>query len=427
MVLSVVLVGVLAALIGLAVGYQLARRRADPADRALSPQLQARLTEADAKSALSALVLEALGSGVVVVDRGERVVLVNPAARTMGVLQSDRLAFAELSELVRTATRQAATVQCSVDLPLGRLGREPIAMSATAVPLPDVNNPGRVGSVALLLDDVTESRRLEAVRRDFVANVSHELKTPVGALTLLAEAVQDAADDPEAVQRFAGRMQHEGVRLGRLVRELLELSRLQGAEPLPGADEVFIDEILDEAQDRTRLLAEAEGISVITRCDSELLVHGNAHQLVTALVNLVDNAIAYSPPGTRVAVHARAVTDADRREWVEVSVSDQGIGIAEDDLARVFERFYRVDPARSRATGGTGLGLAIVKHVATNHGGTVGVWSVEGEGSTFTMRLPIVHRDQESSVSADDAELNAGSNRQPMSPTSLPLMSKGTG
>jgi len=222
-------------------------------------------------------------------------------------------------------------------------------------------------------------------------------------------------------------MQHEGVRLGRLVRELLELSRLQGAEPLPGADEVFIDEILDEAQDRTRLLAEAEGISVITRCDSELLVHGNAHQLVTALVNLVDNAIAYSPPGTRVAVHARAVTDADRREWVEVSVSDQGIGIAEDDLARVFERFYRVDPARSRATGGTGLGLAIVKHVATNHGGTVGVWSVEGEGSTFTMRLPIVHRDQESSVSADDAELNAGSNRQPMSPTSLPLMSKGTG
>jgi two-component system sensor histidine kinase SenX3 len=421
----VVAVGVLAALVGVLSGVLIARRRSE-VEPGLSPHWQARLTEADAKAVLSASVLEALGSGVVVVDRDERVILVNPTARAMGVLQADRLAFAELTDLVRAATNLGSTVQCSVDLPMDRLGREPIAMAATAVPLPE-GDPKRVTSVALLLNDVTESRRLEAVRRDFVANVSHELKTPVGALTLLAEAVQDAADDPEAVQRFAGRMQHEGVRLGRLVRELLELSRLQGAEPLPGADAVFIDEVLDEAQDRTRLVAGAEGISVITRCDSELLVHGNASQLVTALVNLIDNAVAYSSPGTRVAVHARAVQDADGREWAEVSVSDQGIGIADDDIDRVFERFYRVDPARSRATGGTGLGLAIVKHVATNHGGTVSVWSVEGEGSTFTMRLPTVHQDEGSSESLAGSVLDTTPGRPLIAPVSLTATPKGTG
>ena len=341
---------------------------------------------------LSALVLEALGTGVVVVDRSERVLLANPAARRMGVMLTDRLAFSELTELVRAATDHSVTVDSAVDLPMGRLGREPIALAATAVPLPDPDEPGRVAAVALLLDDVTETRRLEAVRRDFVANVSHELKTPVGALTLLAEAVQDAADDPEAVQRFAARMQRESSRLGRLVRELIELSRLEGAEPLPGNDEVLVAEVLDEAQDSTRLAADQAGISVVSRCADGLIVRGNETQLATAVANLLDNAIAYSPRRTRVALDARRIGDD-----VEISVSDQGIGIAEPDLARVFERFYRVDPARSRATGGTGLGLAIVKHVATNHGGTVSVWSVEGAGSTFTIRLPLVHPVPESS------------------------------
>jgi two-component system sensor histidine kinase SenX3 len=268
----------------------------------------------------------------------------------------------------------------------------------TAVPLPETESDSRVASVALLLDDVTEARRLEAVRRDFVANVSHELKTPVGALTLLAEAVLDAADDPDAVQRFAGRIQHESARLGRLVRELIELSRLQGAEPLPGNDEVMVEALLDEAQDRTRLAAEQGGISVLARCPQDLVVRGNESQLTMAITNLVDNAIAYSPRGTRVAVSALAAQDPEhRRPCVEISVSDQGMGIAENELTRVFERFYRVDPARSRATGGTGLGLAIVKHVATNHGGTVSVWSVEGSGSTFTIRLPLVNRPARSS------------------------------
>jgi len=211
-----------------------------------------------------------------------------------------------------------------------------------------------------------------------------------GALTLLAEAVQDAADDPEAVARFAKSMQREGTRLGQLVGELIDLSRLQGADPLPGSNLVQVASVIAEACDRVRLVAERRDIVVVRRTPADLWVRGNEHQLVTAVRNLIDNAITYSPPGTRVAVHAR-VADGDDDAVVEISVSDQGIGIAEADQARVFERFYRVDPARSRSTGGTGLGLAIVKHVATNHGGDVSVWSSEGEGSTFTVRLPLVH------------------------------------
>ena len=379
-----------ALVIGLVVGRLLSRRAlADRPPNGLRPEPT---PTAAATSSLPTRIVEVLNHGVVVVDRDERLVLANPAARAMGILATDRLAFDELSLLVRASTDRFAIVHGAVDLPLGRLGREPIALAVTAVPLPDANDPERVGSVTLLFDDVTEVRRLEAVRRDFVANVSHELKTPVGALSLLAEAVTDAADDPAAVQRFAGRMQHESARLGRLVRELIELSRLQGAEPLPGDEHVIVGGLLDEARDRTRLAAEKAGISVVARYADDLVVRGNESQLTMAITNLVDNAIAYSPRGTRVAMSARAAEDPEHRPCVEISVSDQGIGIADGELTRVFERFYRVDPARSRATGGTGLGLAIVKHVATNHGGTVSVWSVEGAGSTFTIRLPLVHR-----------------------------------
>ena len=326
---------------------------------------------------LSRRVLEVMRCGAVVLDPGDEVVLANPAARAMGVLRGGRLLVDDLRRLARTARRDGESRQAVVDTPRGRLGREPIAVTVQVAPL------GETGYVALLLDDVTESRRLEAVRRDFVANVSHELKTPVGALTLLSEAVQHAADDPESVRRFAGRMQHESVRLGRLVQELIELSRLQGADPLPVPTIVSVDALVAEACDRTRLVAETAGITVVSGGERGLAVRGSEVQLVTALVNLVDNAVAYSPARTRVAIGIRG-----RGEHVEISVSDQGIGIGERDLERVFERFYRADPARSRATGGTGLGLAIVKHIATNHAGEVSVWSVEGSGSTFTLRLP---------------------------------------
>jgi two-component system, OmpR family, sensor histidine kinase SenX3 len=391
---------------GAGLGYLLALR----SHRADAP---APVTRASSATALSATVIDSLSTGVVVLDRDERIRLINRAARGMGVSAGDRLDVVALVELTRSVIRDAAPAHAEVAWPDRRLGREPLAVAAAAVPLRDSDQPGHVSSVALLLDDVTEAHRLEAVRRDFVANVSHELKTPVGALTLLAEAVQDAADDPEAVARFAERMQREGTRLGQLVRELIDLSRLQGADPLPGADVVQVADVIEEACESTRVVAEQAEITIVRRAPADLWVRGNGNQLVTAVRNLLDNAVAYSPAGTRVAVHAR-VADGDDDPVVEISVSDQGIGIAETDQARVFERFYRVDPARSRATGGTGLGLAIVKHVATNHGGDVSVWSAPGEGSTFTVRLPLVH------VGA------ASSARPALDPLLAPPMAEGT-
>ncbi|HST49429.1 sensor histidine kinase [Jatrophihabitans sp.] len=348
---------------------------------------------------LASRALGALDVGVVVLDRDETVIFANPVSRRMKVVEADRLTPPVLSELVRSVTDTGEPDSVALDLSTPGRGPEQVSFLVRAMPLRD---GGRVGSVVLRFSDITEARRLELVRRDFVANVSHELKTPVSALTLLAEAVQEAADDPEAVQHFAGRMQHEGSRLGRLVQELIELSRLQGADPLPGQDLVSVDKIVGEAVDRSRLLAEQTGITVTARTEPGLLVHGDEIQLSTALGNLVDNAIAYSPEQTRVAVTSRLVSE-DGTDWVDIAVADQGIGIAESDLDRVFERFYRVDQARSRRTGGTGLGLAIVKHIATNHGGRVSVWSVVGAGSTFTMRLPLAGRDlpAEPATSAD--------------------------
>jgi two-component system sensor histidine kinase SenX3 len=351
---------------------------------------------------LSSLVVEALDHGVVVLDSEDRVVVLNPAARAMNLVDVDRLTFPSLADLATRARATGRHITRTVDLPIGRLGREPISLSVDAVPL-EVEDD-RVGAVGLLLADMSEYRRLEAVRRDFVANVSHELKTPVGALTLLAEAVQDAADDPEAVARFAGRMQHEGTRLARLVQELTELSRVQGADPMPGAAEVDVELLLTEAADRARLAAEQHSITLDLRCaDDTLAVRGNEAQLTTAVANLVDNAVAYSPPDTRVLVQAAATSDRQARPTVDISVTDQGLGISDVDIDRIFERFYRVDPARSRATGGTGLGLAIVKNIVTNHLGTITVQSTLGEGSTFTIRLPRVHSDASSSRSGDVA------------------------
>jgi two-component system, OmpR family, sensor histidine kinase SenX3 len=374
---AVVVVALVAGVVIGLLGALLLRRRQAVA------QPPVRTPSAAEAGVLARRMLEVIRHGAVVVNAANEVVLSNAAARGMGVVRAGRLAVDDLWRLADRARLDGEGRRLGVDLPGGRLGREPIAVVAQVAPLDED------GNVALLVEDLTESRRLEAVRRDFVANVSHELKTPVGALTLLAEAVADAADEPAEVRRFAARMQHEGTRLGRLVTELIELSRLQGADPLPAARMVSVERLVTEAVDRTRLAADNAGIAVVSGGERGLAVCGEEGQLVTALVNLVDNAIAYSPAGTRIAVgmRHRAGTGADG-DWVEISVSDQGIGIAEADLERVFERFYRADPARSRATGGTGLGLAIVKHIASNHGGGVSVWSVEGSGSTFTLRLP---------------------------------------
>jgi two-component system sensor histidine kinase SenX3 len=398
-ILAIVLVAV-ALGVGLALGFVVGLRRRPVVAPELAPEAPPEPPRRRVAQPLAALVVEALDHGVIVVDREERAVLVNPAARAMGVLDVDTLAFPDLVTIARRAIEDGEHLTESVDLPIGRLGREPIALAVTAVPLRGSDD--RTSGVCLLLADVSEQRRLEAVRRDFVANVSHELKTPVGALTLLAEAIQDAADEPAMVARFAARIQHEGSRLARLVGELMELSRVQGADPMPGATEVDVRMVVAEAIERTRLAAEQASITVSWSCADGLRVRGNEAQLATAVANLVDNAIAYSGSGTRVAVTARASTDEDARPTVDIAVTDQGIGVAEAERDRIFERFYRVDPARSRATGGTGLGLAIVKNIVTNHLGTVSVWSKVGSGSTFTIRLPRVHSAAPSSVPSGD-------------------------
>ncbi len=343
-------------------------------------------------------VLSVLRSSAVVLDESDSVVKASSAAYALGLVRGGKLAVEPMLNMARDTRRDGEIRQVELDLPRRGTGRgEALAVSARVAPL---------GSrlVLLLVEDLTEARRIEAVRRDFVANVSHELKTPVGALSLLSEAVMDASDDPEAVTRFAGRMQIEATRLTNLVQELIDLSRVQNDDPLEDSEPVRVDELVAEAIDRSRHTASTKQITMVSNVSApegleqgdagrreggtaDLRVWGSRGQLAAALGNLVENAVNYSPAHTRVGIAARKIT-APGGDLIEIAVTDQGIGIPDKDKERIFERFYRVDPARSRATGGTGLGLAIVKHVAASHGGEVTVWSTEGQGSTFTLRLP---------------------------------------
>jgi two-component system, OmpR family, sensor histidine kinase SenX3 len=321
-------------------------------------------------------VLAVLRSAAVVLDVADGVVKASPAAYAFGLVRGHDLVHPELRALAAEARRFGLVRERELELPRGPLGRAQIVVHARVAPLGTEH-------ILVLVEDRTEARRVEEVRRDFTANVSHELKTPIGALQLLAEAVHDAADDPDAVRHFALQMERESVRLSALVQEIIDLSRLQVADALHPPEPVDLDDVVVEAVDRCRLAAQVKHIQVVVGGDNGGVVYGDHNLLVTAVRNLVDNGIAYSPDCTRVGVSVRRAAGL-----VEVAVSDQGIGIAPADQQRIFERFYRVDQARSRATGGTGLGLSIVKHVAANHGGEVTVWSVEGQGSTFTLRLP---------------------------------------
>jgi two-component system sensor histidine kinase SenX3 len=321
-------------------------------------------------------LLHSSNSGLAVLNRYGDVVLHNPKAEEFGLVQLAK-ADPRVAEACEQAIAEGTALE--VDLsPLERRGRQPEAVIGHVRPLGD-------GFAVVEAEDTSDAVRLEATRRDFVANVSHELKTPVGAVGLLAEAVLDAADDPDAVRRFSTKILKESTRLGALVTELIALSRLTGAERLPELAVVEVDEVVTEALARCRLVAESTGIGITVDESSGLRVDGDRTLLVTALSNLLDNAIAYSPPDAQVSVSRRLLDD-----MVEIAVTDRGIGIPRQHQQRVFERFFRVDPARSRATGGTGLGLAIVKHVAANHGGEVKLWSCPGTGSTFTLRLPVV-------------------------------------
>ncbi|HEY0903111.1 MAG TPA: ATP-binding protein [Marmoricola sp.] len=322
-----------------------------------------------------AAVLAALRSSALVVDGDEQVLKASAPAIAMGLVRDRRIAVHELEELVRLVRRDGQIRETELVMQRS-VGTPPRHVSARVAPL---------GSqlVLALVEDRTREHRVESIRRDFVANVSHELKTPVGAIRLLSDAVIDAADDPEAVQRFAGRMHAESERLARLVQQIIELSRLQGDDPLDEPVAVPVDDLLSRAVDEHTTDAQANGIDLVRDGDTGLVLLGNREQVAVALGNLVANAIAYSPTRSTVVVAAHGAGDC-----VELSVSDQGIGIPAEEIDRIFERFYRVDPARHRSTGGTGLGLSIVKHVAASHGGDVRVWSVEGQGSTFTLTLP---------------------------------------
>jgi two-component system sensor histidine kinase SenX3 len=324
-------------------------------------------------------VLSALSATSVLLGPDEEVLRVSADAYAKGVVRNGRIPSREVSLLV-------SQVRTS-----GTAARESVSISRSALATSDrlvfdvIVAPLSGGRVLVLAEDTTATRRLEEVRRDFVANVSHELKTPVGALSLLAETIADAADDPATVRRFSEQMRKEASRLSLLVADIIDLSRLQAPEGETALVELEIDEVIAEAVDRVLVQAGARSSSIAVGPPSGLRVYGDHALLVTALRNLLDNGLRYSPDGTSVRVGVRS-----RDGVVEIAVVDQGIGIAPAEAERVFERFYRVDPARSRETGGTGLGLSIVKHVAGRHGGDVRLWSAPGRGSTFTLRIPEV-------------------------------------
>lgn len=366
--LSIVLAGLLGLLTG--VGATLAFRFSERTQRAIPEAEPRELDEGLVR------VLAVLRSAAVVLDETDRVIRASPPAYSLGIVRDGRLVHAAIQDLITDVRTTGEIRDEELELPRGPVGRGMVMLQVRVAYV----GPGLL---LVLAEDRTEARRLEAIRRDFVVNVSHELKTPVGALALLAETVESAADDPDTVRRFAGRMQQESIRLSALVHEIIELSRLQVAGALDGAALVHVDDVVAEAVDRARTRATAKQMRLEVGGERGVVVYGDHGLLVTAVRNLLDNAVAYSGAGTRVGVGVR--TDSG---LVEIAVVDEGIGIAEREQERVFERFYRVDPARSRDTGGTGLGLSIVKHVAADHGGEVTIWSRPGRGSTFTLRLP---------------------------------------
>jgi two-component system sensor histidine kinase SenX3 len=316
---------------------------------------------------------------------GEIPLFITPGVETLGILKDGRIQSSELLATVRVVRRTHNQQVGTIEIPRGPIGEGKHELTVKVLPLT------KDDLVLVLISDESEAQRVHDVRRDFVANISHELKTPIGALSLLSEAVLGSKDDPVSVVKFATRMQSEAKRLTDLVQEIIQLSRVQDSDPLQLAQEVSVEYVIREAIDQCQITADSRNITVSHNENSQDVVLGDRDQLIMAVHNLVENAINYSPENTKVSV-----TTASESGIIDISVTDQGIGISELEQDRIFERFYRVDPARSRQTGGTGLGLSIVKHVAAKHGGEVKVWSVENVGSTFSIRLPIYESPMES-------------------------------
>jgi len=324
----------------------------------------------------AAEVLDVLATAGMVLDGSNTVLRATTGAQAYGLVQSRLLIHSALVNLVDLARETGGPEHIDTELSTGLRG-ESVFVHARAA---------RLGSryVMLLVDDRTEARRLEETRRDFVANISHELKTPIGAVSLLAEALQDAVDDPAMVKKFASNLQRESNRLASLVQDIIQLSRLQSAETVAKANKIDLSAVVAEAVERNHFLADNKQIRIRVDAPRGHIIFGDHEMLSTAVKNLIENAILYSEEGSQVGVGLRTINGV-----AEISVADNGVGIPADEQARVFERFYRVDASRSRQTGGTGLGLSIVKHVAMNHRGEVRVFSQPGLGSTFTLRLPV--------------------------------------
>jgi two-component system sensor histidine kinase SenX3 len=376
-------VGIVAGLIGLSFGaFGVLAFRAS--------QRQRQLLEGPASEPAfpdgAADVLSVLGKAFVVVDAVDGVVRASPAAYAYGLVRGHTVVHRELLQMTAKVRGNGVILEKQFELPRGPLGQGTIIVNVRAAVLGDEY-------ILLLADDRTEITRTERIRNDFVANVSHELKTPVGAISLLAEALEASPDDEDAVRRFAQRMRKEASRLAALVQDIIELSRLQGADVVHQGKAVDINEVVADAVDRSRLVAEAKNIEVRVGGRVDVPVFGDPDLLTNAFRNLIDNAVRYSAENTKVGIGLK-----HKDGLVSVSVTDQGLGMSPEDQERVFERFYRADAARSRQTGGTGLGLSIVKHVVENHGGEVTLWSQLGKGSTFTVRLP----DMESGLEEQD-------------------------
>ena len=320
-------------------------------------------------------LLDFLATATIVVDENNRVVRNSPNSMTLGLVKNNSLNSDELLELITQTRRSNGPVEIEFSGPVLDDGDQ-IWLAARGVKL-------EAGLCLLLVEDRTESHRLDEMRRDFVANVSHELKTPIGAISLLSEAISGAAEDPETVKKFSKNLKREALRLSELVRDIMQLSRIQSRDLMKTAKQVRVSTVIQLAVEANQIAADAGNIKVTVNCPKDIFVAGDSELLTVAVKNLVENSIRYSNPGSHVGI---GVQTSGRS--VDISVADTGIGIAPADQARIFERFYRVDDSRSRETGGTGLGLSIVKHIALAHHGEVRLFSKKGVGSTFTVSLP---------------------------------------